>query len=408
MLISDYSNEQKVDNYFFIFQILALIFGVVFYDFLGFKPTDELLAFFLVLVFVFNVLSFKASRVKPIFFIGFVSVFYLLYSFSIKSNESIAIVSDYVTQVKPFLGFFCVYSIAPVLSDYQSKILRRICFFVFIYMFIVGIQGESAIYEYFGHVSRFATCSVALSLTYLVNSEFSRKNIIISILLCAVGLFSGRAKLFGFMTAYIFLLYWFYQYGRLKFSLKSIIYFLFASIAVLVVSWEKINYYFYEGMFEEEHSFARPMLYITSLDIFKDYFPFGSGFASFATNFSAEYYSSIYEMYDLDMIWGLSPDYPNFIADSFYPSLAQFGVVGVVLFVSFFIYIIKSIPSVSLFQDDKYKRYLITIYSGVVFFIIECTTDTTFTHNRGFYILVLMGLSLAALKKLAKNSDEPE
>lgn len=65
---------------------------------------------------------------------------------------------------------------------------------------------------------------------------------------------------------------------------------------------------------------------------FYDYFPFGCGLGSFGTFASAEYYSPIYEMYGLNHIWGLSKNMPIFICDAFYPELAQFGIIGAILY----------------------------------------------------------------------------
>ena len=75
------------------------------------------------------------------------------------------------------------------------------------------------------------------------------------------------------------------------------------------------------------------MLYVTGGQILLDYFPFGSGLASFASNASAVNYSTLYYDYGLDKVWGLSPSKTDFICDAYYPSLCQFGVVGVCLFI---------------------------------------------------------------------------
>ena len=70
---------------------------------------------------------------------------------------------------------------------------------------------------------------------------------------------------------------------------------------------------------------SRPAMMLTSIQILYDYFPFGSGLASFGTFASAEYYSPTYAVYGLDHLWGLSKEMPTFICDAFYPELAQFG-----------------------------------------------------------------------------------
>lgn len=55
-----------------------------------------------------------------------------------------------------------------------------------------------------------------------------------------------------------------------------------------------------------EEFMARAMLYVTSFEIFKDFFPFGSGFASFASHSSGVYYSPLYAKYGIENVKGIS------------------------------------------------------------------------------------------------------
>jgi hypothetical protein len=76
------------------------------------------------------------------------------------------------------------------------------------------------------------------------------------------------------------------------------------------------------------------------------------------------------------------------------------------------------VTSLSVGEDEEEENmssayddsYCVILYSGILFFLIESTSDTTFTHNRGFYYLIFMGMSLAQLirssRKAEKNSEE--
>jgi hypothetical protein len=72
-----------------------------------------------------------------------------------------------------------------------------------------------------------------------------------------------------------------------------------------------------------------------------DHFPFGSGWATFGSAFSAEPYSPVYGMYRMAGIWGLSPDYPAFVSDTYWPMvLGQtgfFGFAGLLLALTVFV-----------------------------------------------------------------------
>ena len=132
------------------------------------------------------------------------------------------------------------------------------------------------------------------------------------------------------------------------------------------------------------------VLMFTSFLIIKDYFPFGTGLASFGTLASGEYYSKTYKEYGLDSLWGISKDKPDFIADAFYPELAQFGLIGVILYWGFWIYLLKCVIKT---QRSQRKQFIIVILA-FVFFAIEGFGDATFTHNRGLFVLILMGMVL--------------
>ena len=91
-------------------------------------------------------------------------------------------------------------------------------------------------------------------------------------------------------------------------------------------------------IFWEKARKSKTLLHVqrfNSIEILADYFPFGSGFATYGTFASGVHYSDIYAQYGMDNIYGLTKSYYSFVADTYYPSLAQFGVVGVCLFFLF-------------------------------------------------------------------------
>ena len=87
--------------------------------------------------------------------------------------------------------------------------------------------------------------------------------------------------------------------------------------------------------------------------------------------------------------------FPNLIiADTYYPALAQFGCVGVCLFFLFWGNLtLKAIRNFRFIYKESVMILLI-----VMFFLIECTTDSTITHNRGLFMMMLLGLLFSDLK----------
>jgi len=73
----------------------------------------------------------------------------------------------------------------------------------------------------------------------------------------------------------------------------------------------------------------RLYLYQTSLQIATTEFPLGVGLGRFGSPMSRLEFSPVYAEYGLDRIWGLTPQYPNYVTDTFWPHiLGETGVLG--------------------------------------------------------------------------------
>ncbi len=403
------SVEEFKSNVLTVFLIIGLIFGVLFYDYiyikLGFSYIDELMALFFVLFTFFLIIRTRQGLTEKYWlYLFLIFGFYLVYSFHIKSNYASAILQDFAVQIKPYLGFFCAYTIAPVFTEKQKDILRKTCFFSFFCLIVISFD----MWNIMGHASRFATATICTATLFLFSSEYNKKNILIFILMLALGIFSGRSKAYGFFVISAGLVLAYYYNFSFKISIKTIsIIFLLLFIS-LYLTWDKIYFYFIYGTQnidanEIGEAFARPVLYIKSKEILMDYFLLGSGFASYATYFSGVYYSKIYEYYGIDNIYGLSEDYPDFIADTFYPSLVQFGIIGITLFVLFWRFIYRR--SV-IYKSDK-KNYFLSLII-IIFFIIESIADSTFIHNRGLFIMILLGIVVSTSKQFSLNMENTD
>ena len=383
---------------FAIYVIVFLIFGVVFYDFIekqwGFPYVDEILVMLLV---VFTVRFYPKSviRNKLTFIILFVFAFYTVYSFAIESNVTNAILGDLAIQIKPYLIFCFTIIFAPRLQLPEKRIIRKTVIMMLPILIMVALSDSYL--PFFGHTARFATASIVLSLTYLYASKFTVKNIIISILILSIGLLSNRAKMYGFWGAFVLILLFFNSF-ELKVKLKNIIIAAFSISIIFWLSYEKLNFYFIQGSQDTDNLFARPALFQGAWEILRDDFPFGSGFGSFATYYSAQYYSPIYYKLGLNTVYGLSSDFPNFVSDSFLPTLAEFGIIGVLLFFYFWYYIVKKANFYKKHISQKNVKEYILLLLILVFFTIESVADSTFTHNRGVYIMMLLGLCFTDLK----------
>ena len=397
--------QEFIDKNFFRLLLFTLVFGVVFYDTIGFDYTDELCAVALFALFGKHVFSTPRWEVNKMFVVvTMVFLFYQCYSFFIGSNVKSAIIIDFVTQYKPYLGLFCVYAMKPEFPKKYRKLVREICLVLGVCLFLLGLTclfTYSIILSLGIHPSRLATSATVVAMTYLYCSDYTWKDKIVFVLLMAIGIFSGRSKAYGFFIICAGMVLALKPAFKWKLNLKNILLFSVLGGLVLFVTYQKINLYFigggdFLGEGEEiQNSIARAALYFNSIEILADYFPFGSGFATYGTFASGVHYSDIYAQYGMDNIYGLTKSYYSFVADTYYPSLAQFGVVGVCLFFLFW-------ASLGLKGLKYYKvahKETLMVLMIVCFFLIECVADTTITHNRGFYMMMLLGLLFSDLRK---------
>lgn len=407
--------QEFINRQFYHLLLFTLILGVMLYDALRLTFADEICSVLLFVLYLYYVFHTKDWNFNKLFLITLgVFIFYLFYSLLFGVNTRSAIITDFIIQLKPYIAFFCVYSIKPQLNNRQKSIIKYCCIGFSIYLFIVGIFGMvniNVIYATFGHTSRFATAASILALLYLYCSNYTLKEKIIFIILLSVGLFSTRSKFYGFLVICSFLVFYVNESFELKFNKKNTLLLLVLIAGVAFVAKDKFAFYFIQGGFGDgrgEHDlYARMALYYFSLSILLDYFPFGPGFGSYATYASQIYYSPIYYKYNMQSMHGLSKSFPDFIADTYYPALSQFGIVGVILFFAFWIHL--TIQSFKYLKIYLLKESVIALLI-IAFFMIECTTDSTITHNRGLFMMMLLGLVLsnAQLKSSEKQNEDTD
>ena len=168
---------------------------------------------------------------------------------------------------------------------------------------------------------------VFLSAIYLWYYDEKKDRTLLPLGMLSVMMFCTlRVKSMGVIAA-VLLIYLFVLRGMKFAGLKrwmKIGLLVFLVFAVVAIGYQIINYYVLMGV-----GSARAMLTLAGPFVAWDHFPFGSGWATFGSAFSAEPYSPVYGMYRMAGIWGLSPDYPAFVSDTYWPMvLGQTGFFG--------------------------------------------------------------------------------
>ena len=91
-----------------------------------------------------------------------------------------------------------------------------------------------------------------------------------------------------------------------------------------------------DGQIQFVNGNPRLYLYETSVRIASEHFPLGAGLGRFGSPMSRIEFSPLYAEYGLDRIWGLTPQYPAYVTDTFWPHiLGEIGVVGLAAYVVF-------------------------------------------------------------------------
>jgi len=202
----------------------------------------------------------------------------------------------------------------------------------------VGLVSAQGFFDGPGPYSWF--CAATFALAYAGYLSFSRKFYLYAA--CISGLFTliawRRKSIIGVVAMLVLatiLQGRFTARGRLRaFAIFSIVALMAATVLApyLGALWS----YTVTEYATDPYSTARFALHNASVLIAIDHFPFGTGLASFASHASRLYYSDVYFQYGLATIWGLSPQYPEFITDTFWPMvLGEGGIATLAAYAGF-------------------------------------------------------------------------
>ena len=398
-------------NTFFSFIFLFCLFPGQIISCNIFKSADELACLFMLFLAGLDIYKngwATIRRLLPLWILFAIMSFYVCYSIIFCSfNTPLYVVIDVVSQIKPFVPYIIIYCLNLRLTGWARQVGQWFCIINVFFMAIFYVWGGGRQQLPFAHIAYLGTICMISGLFYLYCSLDDRgkipavRDLGIAFFILSFGLLCGRSKYFGQYIITICLCL-FYRPGLFhNISFKHILLVMGVLTIVVMAAWHKIEYYFIQGamdMLESESidevgdSYARPMLYVTGGQILLDYFPFGSGLASFASYASADHYSLLYYDYGLDKVWGLSPYKTDFICDAYYPTLSQFGVFGIFWFCLFWRWVFKPLNYFDRTLGNSYCfKYIISI-SLIVFLLIESIGSTQFIQAAGFQAIMLLGL----------------
>ncbi|BFK23689.1 hypothetical protein F300043A5_19840 [Massilimicrobiota timonensis] len=370
-----------------------------------FNYSDEIITIILVLLTVYKAIKNKNNLLKLfsknsnefksiIFFlifiiIGIISTIFLEYDIQI-----IPIIKDIFAFSKFFICYYCSLIVfnKEINATYLIKFSKIVIFILFFLSIIsqfidIGMthdvrMGIKSFKFLFVHPTFLVFTMVMLfCLVHLYKYSLKYELMIFFIIFM-----TQRTKGLLFVVGVLALIFILKYFKKIK--IKHIV---VLGGLVLLLSFNKIMTYISAAQFS-----ARPLLYITAFQIMFNYFPLGTGFSSFGTYTSAEYYSPLYYKYNLFYIEGLRPTSFGYIGDTFWPGLiGQFGAFGCISYITSLFYIFRS--SIENITNNSRK------YESIIYFwlyiILALFVETTLTNESGVFVAIFLVL----IKKL-KNS----
>lgn len=363
----------------------------------NFDWSDEILTVLLLLYAITKqrfLVKDKKRMMEINIYIGLM-IFYLVYSMTIRVTTTRGIMLDILQQLRPYAVFYLTWMMAPQFTPKQQKHIKWVMLLSFFgYLFAFKFKPE-LVTPYGGAESAvFGQLALCCAMIYYLFSKQTKRNRNIAIIIMLLGLISGKSKYFGECVCFIALVM--FVKSKINFtSVSTLLKVVALGVVVLFFTWTKFNAYYVEGFQEEAQAMARPATYETGMTImFKDYIPFGSGLGSFGTAAAAKEYSPLYYKYNLNEIWGLDPTNPMFLADAFYPTLAEYGIVGLFFFLWFWkrrLWEANKIPNLI-----YYRMALMCILA----LALESTADSSYLSGKGMGYFMILALCLNSARKV--------
>lgn len=378
-----------IARFFTLYWIVYFPTCIAYNDLPGFSSIDEAMT---ILLFLYTITKFgsRYTNRKPWneFFVCIsIMALYVGYSLMFGANVAESVWLDLMQEIRPYTIIFCTWILNPQFTKKQKKwmlVTMVVTLFSWIFYHPESLQSENAEFPVLGQLA------ICTGMAWYLLTEPIKRNRYIALALVLTGMIAPKFKFMGEVVCFIAFV--FFLKKRLNFrSPKTMIYCTILVAIILTVTWTRFDGYYISGMSNDE--LARPMTYKTSIKMLYDYFPFGSGMGSFACNGAWKYYSPLYYKYKLNDIWGLDEG-GGFISDAYYPTLAQFGIVGVFFFLWFWK---RRMSAINVIVDMRYYRVaMITICC----LAIEQTADSSWLSGKGMGYCMLLALCLNANRNL--------
>ena len=328
----------------------------------------------------------------------FILIIGLFSSFIYKYQPLSAVLGDMLLLSK----FFLMYFLSSIVwnydfyEKYSKKLYFHIRLIIFIMFFLTILNYgfnifNSTSYRFGIMVNELfygTHTSLAAAMIFLIALliRCSKKTFSLELFCALIVLVSTlRFKAIGAAIIILMLIFYIDKFNK-KISISKFI--LFAIIAI-IFAFDQISYYYIEN-----DGTARKVLNEKSIEIAKDHFPLGAGFATYASHYSLVSYSPIYYNYGLNNVYGLNDGNNSFsfVSDTFWPMIiGELGFIGLILYINCIINIYKKIQS-EFIKENKY--FYISKIICLVYLAISSTSEAAFVHPLSIPLAFLLGTNI--------------
>lgn len=377
---------KNISRFFTLYWIIYFPTCIAYNELPGFSSIDEIM---MGILFVYTLMMYGKrgtnSRPWKEFMVCLsIIAFYTIYSLRFGENVSGGVWLDLMQEIRPYSIIFCTWILNPQFTKKQKKwMLITMIATLFSWIMYHPQALDSQVEAEFPVLGQLAICT---GMSYYLFTKDTKMNRLIALGLVLTGMLAPKFKFMGEVVCFIAFV--FFLKHRLNFkSPKTMIYCVVVVTVIMMITWTRFDTYYVSGL--DNEYLARPMTYKMSLKILWDYLPFGSGMGTFACNGAWRYYSPLYYKYDLNGIWGLNEG-GGFICDAYYPTLAQFGIVGVFFFCWFWK---RRLAAIDIIADMRYYRIAMITFCCLA---IEQTADSSWLSGKGMGYCMLIALCLNA------------
>ena len=177
-----------------------------------------------------------------------------------------------------------------------------------------------------------------------------------------------------------------------------------------MIGYPQYKKYFVNGVKVIVGKSPRLLFLEGGIQLFKEYFPFGTGFGTFGSASAAKYYSQLYYDLGFDEIEGMSPRDPRFLNDTFWPMIAaQLGLFGTVAYVLLLFGVLAELCHRAKESGNNYIRLAALFYAVNV---LVSSIQSNYPGNNSMcmltFIVTLMpfAASAAGLESAAATGPE--